>query len=107
MVPTQLLFLSFILIILVLLSLLALNIDLLIRILSRKESWEFGKTDLYRKIIGDINRKINLHAQSESSVKDLIRKCPVEAITLVVVPEKHLIVSEIRCLGYSCLECLR
>ncbi len=107
MVPIQLLFLSFVIIIFVLLTLLALNIDLLIRFLSREESWEFAKTSLYKKTIRDINRKINLHTQSESSVKDLIRKCPVEAITLVSVPEKDLIVSEIRCLGDTCLECLR
>lgn len=107
MVPTQLLFLSFVLIIFVLLTLLAFNIDLLIRLLSREEPWEFAKTSLYKKTIREINRKINLHAQSESSVKDLIRKCPVEAITLVTIPEKHLIASEIRCLGYACLECLR
>ena len=107
MVPIQFLFLSFVIIIFVLLTLLALNIDLLIRLLSREESWEFAKTSLYKKTIRDINRKINLKAQSESSSKDLIRKCPVEAITLVAVPEKHLIVSEIRCLGYACLECLR
>ncbi len=107
MVLTQLLLLSFILIIFVLLTLLAVNIDRLGRFLSRNELWEFTQTLPHKETIRDISRQINKHVQSESYSKTVIKICPVEAITLVTVPEKFLVVSENQCLGYACLECLR
>lgn len=107
MIPTQLLFLTFILIIFVILTLIALNIDLLNRFFSRKVSWEFRRTPLHETTIKDINHQINSCVLSENLAKKLIRICPVEAITLIAEPEIHLLVLENRCLGYACLECLR
>lgn len=107
MVSDQLLFLSFILIIFLLLVLLALNIDLLSGFLSREDSRKFMETWLDKNTITDISRQINLHIESESFRKAVISVCPVEAITLLAAPEQHLIVSEKLCLGYACLECLR
>ena len=64
-------------------------------------------TWLDKNTITDISRQINLHIESESFRKAVISVCPVNAITLLAAPEQHLIVSEKRCLGYACLECLR
>jgi len=107
MVSDQLLFLSFILIVFLLLVLLALNIDLLNGFLSRGDSRKFMETWLDKNTITDISRQINLHVESESFRKTVISVCPVEAITLLAAPEQHFIVSKKRCLGYACLECLR
>ncbi len=107
MVLTQLLLLSFILIIFIILTLLALNIDHLGRFLSGKELREFSGISSHKNTIKDISRWINQHTQSESYSELVTKICPVEAITQVTVPEMFLVISENRCLGYACLECLR
>lgn len=107
MVLTQLLLLSIILIVFVILALLALNIDYLGRFLSRKELRKYSDITPYKNMIRDISHQINQHSQVESISKRVAEICPVEAITLVTVPDKFLAVSENRCLGYACLECLR
>ncbi len=107
MIPIQLLFLSFILIIFVLLILLALDIDYLSRLFSHEESWNFTKTFSRKKDVGDINRQINLNVQSKSFVEKLIRICPAKAITKSNGHEEQMIISETQCLGYACRECLR
>jgi ferredoxin-like protein FixX len=104
MIPTQLLFLSFILILLVLFILLALDIDFLSRLFSHEEYWTVTKTSSHKNNVGDINRLINLSVESNILAEKLIRICPVNAITpsgeLLKISEKH-------CLGYACSECVR
>lgn len=107
MIPIQLLFLSFILIIFVLLILLALDIDYLSRLFSHEESWNITKTSSHKKDVGDINRQINLNVQSKSFVEKLIRICPADAITKSNGAEEQMIISETQCLGNACHECLR
>ncbi|MFX1505326.1 MAG: hypothetical protein ACFFDC_04335 [Promethearchaeota archaeon] len=102
MIPTQLLFLSFILILLVLFILLALDIDFLGRLFSREKYWPFTKTSSHKNNIGDISHLINL--ESKGLAEKLIRICPTNAITQ---SEKLLKISETHCLGYTCIECLR
>ncbi|UCG02255.1 MAG: hypothetical protein JSW11_22020 [Candidatus Heimdallarchaeota archaeon] len=107
MIPSQLLFLSFILIIFILLILLALDIDFLGRLFLREESWPFPKTSSHENDVEDIRRQINLKVPQKNLVERLIRICPVEAITKSSGPEDPIIISETQCLGYSCRECLR
>ncbi|MFX0124910.1 MAG: hypothetical protein ACFFAE_14865 [Candidatus Hodarchaeota archaeon] len=107
MIPTQLLFLSFILLVFVLLILLALDVDYLSRLFSHGESWPFSKASSHKNDVGEINRQINLTVQSKNLTKKLIRICPVNAIVGSNEPEEYIIVSETQCLGYACRECLR
>ncbi|UCG90640.1 MAG: hypothetical protein JSU57_02620 [Candidatus Heimdallarchaeota archaeon] len=104
---SQLLFMSFILIIFFLLTLLALNIYLVSRLFSRKESAKFTIKSPNKKTIQNISHQINLRVQLENFEKTVIEVCPVKAITLVNAPKKHFLISENRCLGEACLECQR
>ena len=102
MIPTQLLFLSFILILLILFILLALDIDFLSRLFSHEKYWPFTKTSSHKEDIGDISRLINM--ESKGLAEKVIRMCPVNAITQ---SGELLNISEAHCLGYACGECLR
>jgi ferredoxin-like protein FixX len=102
MIPTQLLFLSFILILLVLFTLLALDIDFLSRLFSHEKYWPFTKTSSHKSHIEDISRLINI--ESKGLEKKVIRICPVNAITQI---GEVLQISETDCLGYACGECLQ
>ncbi|MFX1286415.1 MAG: hypothetical protein ACFFB5_22460 [Promethearchaeota archaeon] len=106
MVSSQLLFISFILFIFLLMTLLAFNIYLVSRLFFKKESAKFSTNLPHKTTIQNISRQINLHGQSMDFEK-VIEACPFEAISLVTTPEKQIIISQKRCLGEACLECLR
>lgn len=107
MIPIQLLFLSFILIIFALLILLALDIDFLSRLFSNEESWPFTNTSSHEKDVEDITHQINLNVQSKNLIDKLIRICPVNAINQAGELKEEIQISKTQCLGYSCRECLR
>ena len=108
MIPAQLLFLSFILIVLVLFIFIALDINLLSRFFAREESWPFIRTDSHLKDVKDINQQINLKEHVGRNLgKNLIRICPVNAINYSHQLEEPIKIEEKQCLGYSCRECLR
>ncbi len=107
MISPQIQLVFFILIVFVLLTLLALNIYLVSRFFSRNKFTEFTKKSPHKNTIQNISHQINLHTQLKNFENTVIGVCPVAAITLERTPEKLLIVSEKRCLGEACLECLR
>ena len=57
----------------VLLILLALNIDYLSRFFIREESWSFTKTSSHKEDVADIIRQINLPVVSTSVVEKLMK----------------------------------
>lgn len=80
--------------------------DLLNRLLVRKETDNLILPLPIKAQIEDIFIQINSHEFSDKQINRLINICPVEAISSVNEPESFLKVSAEKCLGYSCLKCL-
>lgn len=106
MIEHPFLFFIFILTVFLLLTLLALTIDLLNRFLFGKELENIPLPLPIRAQIEDIVIQINSHEFSDKQIDRLIAICPVGAITSINEPESLLEISDKKCLGYSCLKCL-
>jgi hypothetical protein len=61
----------------------------------------------FKASVENISQEINSHILSEIMATKIISSCPVDAFTLVTEPEMHLLISETKCLGYACLQCLQ
>ncbi len=89
------------------LTLIALSIDLLNRYFSKEDILLSKKDISFEKYIDNISKEINSHVLTEILATKIMSACPVEAFTIKTSPEIHLVISENKCLGYACLQCLQ
>ena len=89
------------------LTLIALNIDLLNRYFSKEDILQSKKDISFETYIDNISKEINSHVLTEVLATKIMSACPVEAFTIETSPEIHLVISENKCLGYACLQCLQ
>lgn len=91
----------------IVLTLIALNIDLLNRYFSKEDILPSKKDITFETYIDNISKEINSHVLTELIATKIMSACPVEAFTLETSPDIHLVISENKCLGYACLQCLQ
>lgn len=84
-----------------------MDIDYFNRFLSQEKYWKIAPKPYIKKDIGEIIQQLNSHIQSESLARRSVQICPVEALKLIRDHKKNLMISEKRCLGDTCLECLK
>jgi len=105
---SDVLFLSFFLIgLFLLLTFIAFYIDFLNRFLTRKKFGKSRQATIFRTFIKNISQEINSNFLSEIEATKIMSSCPVDAFTLVTSPKVHLFISDSKCLGYACLQCLQ
>ncbi len=90
-----------------LLTFIALYIDYLSRLLTRRKPEKSRKDTSFKASIENISQEINSHVLSEVLATKIISSCPVDAFRLVTSPKVQLLISETRCLGYACLQCFQ
>ncbi|MFX0085058.1 MAG: hypothetical protein ACFFAU_05230 [Candidatus Hodarchaeota archaeon] len=90
-----------------LLTFVALSINFLSRILTRRKPKKSRKETSFKTSIENISQEINSHVLTEVLATKVISSCPVDAFTLVTSPKVHLLISETKCLGYACLQCFQ
>ena len=91
----------------IVLTLIALNIDFLNRYFSKEDILLSKKEFSFETYLDNISKEVNSHDLTEVLATKIMSACPVEAFTIETSPEIHLVISENKCLGYACLQCLQ
>ena len=73
----------------------------------RSQYWILKDNASFKTSIDNITLEINSVTVSENFAVKIVSICPVGAITLIEVPEIHLKISDSKCLGYACLQCIQ